>query len=49
MCMDQLSRVFSAIPKPPGILSAILAQVADFRQPKVLPLLRLDVFSFFVT
>jgi hypothetical protein len=33
--MDQLSRVFSAIPKPPGILSAILAQVADFRQPKV--------------
>jgi len=30
-------------------LSGILAKVADFRQPKVLPLLRLDVFSFFMT
>jgi len=30
-------------------LRGILAKVANFRQPKVLPLSRLDVFSFFVT
>jgi hypothetical protein len=43
--MYQLCRALSAIPVDYKKLSAILAEVADFRQPKVPPLLRLDVFS----
>jgi hypothetical protein len=42
----------SAIPILPILhekLHHILAEVADFHQPKVLHFLRLDVFSFFVT
>jgi hypothetical protein len=43
--MYQLCRALSAIPVDHEKLSVILDEVADFRQPKVLPLLRLDVFS----
>jgi hypothetical protein len=43
--MYQLCRALSAIPVDHKKLSDILHRVADFRQPKVLPLLRLDVFS----
>jgi hypothetical protein len=45
MRVYQLCRALSAIPVDHEKLSVILAEVADFRQPKVLPLLRLDVFS----
>jgi hypothetical protein len=45
MHMYQLCRALSAIPVDHKKLSGILDKVADFRQPKVLPLLRLDVFS----
>jgi hypothetical protein len=47
--MYQLCRALSAIPVDHEKLSGILAKVANFHPPKVLPLLRLDVFSFFVT
>jgi hypothetical protein len=47
--MYQLCGALSDIRADHVKLSGILAEVADFCQPKVLPLLRLDVFSFFVT
>jgi hypothetical protein len=47
--MYQLHQALSVIPVDHEKLSVILAEVADFHQPEVLPLLRLDVFSFFVT
>jgi hypothetical protein len=45
MHMYQLRQALSTFPVDHEKLSDILAQVADFHQPKVLPLLRLDVFS----
>jgi len=47
--MYQLCRALCAIPVDHEKLSGILAKVANFRSPTVLPLLRLVVFSFFVT
>jgi len=45
MRMYQLHWALSEIPVDHEKLVVILAEVADFHQPKVLPLLRLDVFS----